>query len=95
MFLFSGAISIFYHTVKHERKINTSNKRLHKIVSLPLPTEDVEVMTCKLMYYHNICLEGLKKTMKTLSKIATSQPTYQLKALSLHHPVTQRRLMGG
>ena len=49
-------------------------------MSFPLPTEDLEVTMCKPRYYRNIYLEGLKKSMKTLSKTAKSQTRYQIQA---------------
>ena len=65
------------------------------MLSSPLPTEDQEVMTCKPRYNRNIYLEGLKKSMKTLSKIAKPQTRYQFQALSLYKPAERTKLMGG
>jgi hypothetical protein len=60
------------------------------MLTFPLPTEDLEATTCKPRYYRNIYLEGLKKSMKTLSRIAKSQKRYQFQALSLYQPVNEQ-----
>jgi len=39
---------------------------------------DMEVVVTYLTYYNNIRLEGLRKTMKTLTIIASSRPRFEL-----------------
>ena len=87
-----GGIPSFYHVVKHKCKINTEIKTIQNVIPSPNKGPGSDDMQ---RYYRNIYLEGLNKSMKTLSKLAKSQTRYQSQALVLYHPTEQTRLMGG